>query len=87
MEQNPVGDGGDDTWGFLRSVDCCISLFWLVSASSRHLSVGTVTVWCANRIARWLEGNIGKYAGGGSVTAEGWCRGGKDVELPSVGSG
>jgi hypothetical protein len=66
-----MGDGGDDAQGFLRSFDCCIFLFWPVSASSRHLSLGTVTTWCANRIAGGLEGNLGKYAGGGSVTAEG----------------
>jgi hypothetical protein len=37
-----------------------------------------------NRMARQLQGNIGRYAGGQSVTAKGRCRQGRFIGLLSV---
>jgi hypothetical protein len=49
------------------------------------MRVGTTNI-PVNRIARRLEENIGKYAGGGSETAGGRCRVLDPWRLPSVSS-
>jgi hypothetical protein len=78
MEKSPVNGGGDSTQGFPHPAYWCIPLqLYLAYISQPRVLVATedyhvivITNIPVNRIAEQLEGNIGKYARRGNVTAQ-----------------
>lgn len=81
--------GGDDRlWDFPSPSSCCFPFrsLCLLSPKSKHLlaRVNARLSWL-NRMAGWLEGNIGKFGGKGNVTALGRCWRGRYMVLFSLG--